>query len=41
VIGTEGASAETVKSADLVVTDINNALDLLLYTDRLVATLRK
>jgi P-type E1-E2 ATPase len=41
VIGTEGASAETMKSADLVVTDINNALDLLLYTERLVATLRK
>jgi P-type E1-E2 ATPase len=41
VIGHEGASVEAVMSADLVVHDINHALDLLLHPDRLVATLRK
>ena len=41
VIGPEGASAEVAMSADVLVTGINNALDLLLYPERLIATLRK
>jgi len=41
VIGHEGASAEAVMSADVVVNDINHALDLLLHPGRLIATLRK
>ena len=40
VIGKEGAASAAVNSADIVVTDINNALDLLLKTQRLIATLR-
>jgi soluble P-type ATPase len=40
VIGKEGASPETVSSADVVVTDIHDALDLLLRPLRLTATLR-
>ncbi|MDD5591014.1 MAG: hypothetical protein PHY18_03700 [Dehalococcoidales bacterium] len=41
IIGREGASAAAIKGADVVVTDINAALELLLNTDRLVATLRE
>jgi len=41
VLGREGAAAEAVASADLVVPDINAALELLLNTRRLIATLRK
>jgi soluble P-type ATPase len=41
VIGKEGASAEAVQHSDIVVYDINNALDLLLNPKRLMATLRK
>lgn len=41
VLGPEGASAEAVTSCDVVVTDINRALDLLLKPERLIATLRK
>jgi P-type E1-E2 ATPase len=41
VVGPEGASAEAVLHSNVVVTDINNALDLLLYPERLTATLRK
>lgn len=41
VIGPEGASTGAAMSADVVVTDIHSALDLLLYTGRLVATLRR
>jgi P-type E1-E2 ATPase len=41
VVGPEGASAESVLHSNVVVTDINNALDLLLYPERLIATLRK
>jgi P-type E1-E2 ATPase len=40
VIGPEGAAAELVGAADVVVTDILAALDLLLYPLRLAATLR-
>lgn len=41
VLGREGASAEAIMSSDLVVPDINAAIELLLNTDRLIATLRK
>ena len=41
VIGKEGASAEAVQHCDIVVYDINDALDLLLHPKRLMATLRK
>lgn len=40
VIGREGCSIEALKRADIVVNDINDALDLLLNTKRLIATLR-
>lgn len=40
VIGREGCSAEAIKRADIVVNNINDALDLLLNTKRIVATLR-
>ena len=41
VVGPEGASYEAICNADVVVTDINDALDLLIYPDRLKATLRR
>ena len=41
IIGPEGVSVETLKKADVVVKDINDALDLLLHSNRLVATLRQ
>jgi soluble P-type ATPase len=41
VIGREGASAEALVKADIVVTDICDALDLLLNPRRITATLRK
>lgn len=41
ILGSEGVSVETLKKADVVVKDINDALDLLLYPNRLVATLRQ
>jgi P-type E1-E2 ATPase len=41
VLGPEGTSSEALKSAAVVVTDINLALDLLLNPKRLLATLRK
>ena len=41
VLGREGASAKAQMNSDLLVTDICNALDLLLKPNRLVATLRK
>ena len=41
VLGREGASTEAMMNSDLMVPDINDALDLLLNPDRLVATLRK
>ena len=40
VLGKEGASVRALINSDLVVTDINSALDLILHTDRLIATLR-
>ncbi len=40
VLGREGTSATAITSSDVVIPDINAALDLLLNTDRLVATLR-
>ncbi|MGA8890316.1 MAG: ATPase P [Anaeromyxobacteraceae bacterium] len=41
VVGAEGAAAGAVASADVVVTRIEDALDLLLVPRRLVATLRR
>ncbi len=41
IIGKEGAAAEAMRNCDIVVNDINAALDLLLYPKRLIATLRK
>jgi P-type E1-E2 ATPase len=40
VIGAEGASIAALLSADIVVSDVRDALDLLLKPRRLVATLR-
>ena len=40
VLGREGASTTALTGSDVVVPDINAALELLLNTDRLVATLR-
>ena len=41
IIGREGASVEAMMNADLAIFDINDAFDLLLIPERLVATLRK
>jgi len=41
VIGPEGASSEAISCCDLVTADINAALDLLLKSHRLIATLRR
>lgn len=41
VFGPEGASSEAMANCDLVVTDINAALDLFIKQDRLIATLRR
>lgn len=41
VIGAEGAAAEAVASSDLIVPSANDALDLLLKPERLIATLRR
>ena len=41
VIGGEGLAVETLSTADVVVSHINAALDLLLFPMRLVATLRR
>lgn len=40
VLGPEGASAKTFAAADIVVTDINDGLDLLLKPKRMAATMR-
>ena len=40
VLGPEGASGSALAAADVVVTDINHGLDMLLNPKRLVATLR-
>lgn len=41
VLGPEGASRDAMASCDLVVPDVNAALDLLIKPERLVATLRR
>ena len=41
IVGKEGAAAEAVMNADLVMIEINDALELLLKPERLIATLRK
>lgn len=41
VLGSEGASSEAFTDCDVVISDINAALDLLLKPERLIATLRK
>ena len=41
VLGPEGLCAETLLAADVVVTSITDALDLLLVPKRLIATLRR
>lgn len=40
ILGPEGASVQALRAADVVVTDINTGLDMLLHPKRLVATLR-
>ncbi len=41
VLGTEGLNGEALRTADVVVTSIHDALDLLLKPKRLSATLRR
>ena len=41
ITGPEGAASGTLQAADIVIPDITAALDLLIYTKRLTATLRK
>ncbi len=41
VLGREGASKDAIMASDLVISDINDALDLLFKPNRLAATLRK
>ena len=41
VLGDEGVSVSAIKSADIVVENIHNALDLFLEPKRLIATLRE
>jgi soluble P-type ATPase len=41
VLGTEGTAISAMLSADIVVRDIKDALDLFLLPKRLVATLRR
>ncbi len=41
ITGPEGAARAAVEAADIVIPSITGALDLLLHTKRLVATLRK
>jgi soluble P-type ATPase len=40
VIGPEGAALDALHAADIIAPNIHTALDLLLYPQRLVATLR-
>ncbi len=40
VVQEEGAATETLSAADVVVSDIRSALDMLLFPKRLIATLR-
>ena len=41
ILGTEGLATNALLNADIVVKDINDALDLFLKPKRLIATLRK
>ena len=41
ILGDEGCSTQTLLHADLLCRDIGDALDLLIYPKRLIATLRK
>jgi soluble P-type ATPase len=41
VLSKEGCAVETLLSADILMPDIQSALDLLLHPDRLKATLRQ
>ena len=41
VLGREGAAADALRKADLVVTDVRDALEMLLRPKRIVATLRR
>ncbi len=41
VLGPEGCSVQTLNAADVAVTRIEDALGLLLYSQRLIATLRR
>ena len=41
MIGREGAAAEAAMSSHILVTDINDGLDLLLIPERIIATLRR
>jgi soluble P-type ATPase len=41
VMGPEGAAAGTITVSDVIVPDINSALDLLIKPERLIATLRR
>jgi hypothetical protein len=41
VLGEEGLALETLNAADVVAPHVNGALDLLLDSPRLVATLRR
>ncbi len=41
VIGKEGASIKALNSADIIVTSISDAFDMLLNTEKIIATLRE
>lgn len=41
ILGHEGAASDALASSDLVLTNVNDALDLLLKPRRLIASLRK
>lgn len=41
IIGQEGCSTKALLKSDLLISSINDGLDLLLYPNRLIATLRK
>lgn len=41
VIGKEGASWDAIKNSDIIVGDINDALEMLLNPKRIIATLRR
>jgi soluble P-type ATPase len=41
VLGPEGMATALLSQSDILVRDINDALDLLLYPQRLAATLRR